>query len=230
MTHRGPGPEEGGGWRDISVAVHPDRTPLWPGSPPVRLDRRLSLERGDPVNDTTLRCSVHTGTHVDAPAHHLPGGATIESLAHEVLVGPCVVVDLGGLETVDRSDLEERVECTPRRLLLKTDNSTRWSPRFREDFTGLTVEAARWTVEQGVALLGIDYLSVQPYGGSDEVHRLLLGAEVVLLEGVDLSGIAPGAYELVCLPVKLAGAEAAPARALLRPLDGPDAPERRRGA
>lgn len=191
---------------------------MWPGSPPLSLDRRLSLDRGDPVNDTTIRCSVHTGTHVDAPSHFLDDGATVDSLPPDAMVGPCTVADLRGTERVDRPELEARLgERSPDRLLLRTDNSERWGPEFRADFVGLTPSAARLLGGLGVRLLGIDYLSVQPFEGSDAVHRSLLEADVVLLEGLDLSGIAPGRYELLCLPVRLAGVEAAPARALLRP-------------
>lgn len=206
-------------WLDISVCVDPDWTPLWPGSPAVTFDRRLSVENGDSVNATTLTCGVHTGTHVDAPAHYIRGGATVEGLELNTLVGCCEVVNLEGVDTVKAIHLEHRVKGCSSRVLLKTDNSERWSSCFREDFTGVSVEAARWVAERDIRLLGIDYLSVQPFSGSDDVHRILLEDEVVLLEGIDLSRVSAGKYELLCLPVKLAGVEAAPARALLRPVD-----------
>jgi len=204
---------------DVTVPVHPELTPLWPGSPEIGFERRLSLGRGDAANDTTLTLSAHTGTHVDAPAHHIVNGTTVEELPLSLMIGCCRVVDLRGLETVDRSALSRRENEISKRTLLRTDNSGRWSNEFHADFTGLAVEAARWIVERGVRLLGIDYLSVQPFGESDDVHRCLLEADVIVLEGLDLSDIAPGEYEMICLPMNLIGVEAAPARVLLRPLE-----------
>lgn len=208
-------------WIDISVPVDPETTPLWPGSSPIRLERELSLKRGDPVNDTTLSCSVHTGTHLDAPAHFHEDGKTVDLIQPDILNGRCEVVSLRGVELIGEPELLEALSGKPsgltERILLLTDNSVRWSPEFDEDFVGLSPDAARWIADQGIRLLGIDYLSVQPYEGSDIVHQVLLDAEVVLLEGINLSRVDPGTYQLLCLPLKLQGVEAAPARALLRP-------------
>lgn len=205
-------------WIDISVPVSPTETPMWPGSPSVCFERRLSLARGDAAEDTTVSLSVHTGTHVDAPAHVVRGGRAIDELPPSIFMGRCAVVDLTGLAAIDLGDLEARAGEIESRTLLKTDNSGLWSSEFRPDFVGLTPAAARWLVDRRVRLVGIDYLSVQPWDGDDEVHRALLGADVALLEGVDLSDVRAGGYELMCLPIRLAGLEAAPARALLRPL------------
>lgn len=205
-------------WIDISVAVSPTDTPTWPGSPRVRFERRLSLARGDAAEDSTVTFSVHTGTHVDAPAHVVRGGRTIDGLPLPVFVGRCTVVDLRGLAVIDRRDLEARAGEIGSRTLFRTDNSDLWSSEFRSDFVGLTAAAARWLAAREVRLVGIDYLSVQPWEGDDEVHRALLEAGVALLEGLDLSDVRPGGYELMCLPIRLAGLEAAPARALLRPI------------
>ncbi|MFO7767608.1 MAG: cyclase family protein [bacterium] len=204
-------------WRDISVPVAPGRTPLWPGTPPIRFDPHLAMERGDAADDTLLSMSVHAGTHIDAPAHFIPGGRRVEELDLETLVGPCRVADLGGRDQISASDL--RIADIPegtRRLLLKTDNHRRWGPDFDEEYTALLPDAAEWVVEQGIRLVGIDYLSIQAFEAPDSVHTGLLSAGVVVLEGLDLREVDPGPWELLCLPIKLVGTEAAPVRALLR--------------
>jgi len=160
---------------------------------------------------------VHTGTHIDAPAHFLPGGQRVEDLDLEVLTGPCWVADLRGREQIAASDLEAlMVPPDTRRLLLKTDNHARWGPEFDEGYTALLSDGARWVVERGIRLVGIDYLSIQAYRAPDSVHTDLLSAGVVILEGLDLAEVPGGSWELLCLPLKLVGTEAAPARALLR--------------
>lgn len=197
----------------------PGRTPLWPGSPPIELERRLDLQRGDHATDSTLRCSVHTGTHVDAPAHVLVNGGTIGALDLDALMGPCQVADLRGHERIQVADLEAiGLVAGVERLLLRTDNSARWSDRFDRNFTGLSPSAAAWLAERRLRLVGIDYLSIEPWDGDGSVHRLLLDAGVVLLEGLTLDDVTEGPYELCCLPLKLSSAEAAPARAVVRPL------------
>lgn len=207
---------------DISVSVRPGVIPTWPGSPSPRFDRRLALANGDPADDTTLTMNIHTGTHIDAPSHFVEGGATVDAVSLETLVGPCSVVDLRGLPIIGAADLERAgIGEDATRLLFKTDNASKWSPDFDESFVGLSVDGAKWIVEHGARLVGNDYLSVQPFRESDEVHQTLLGAGVVLLEGLDLSAVEPGPYTLVCLPLKLHGVEGAPARAILFPAGTP---------
>ena len=186
---------------DVSVPVRPGMI-VYPGDPEVRLERVCSNE-GDGFNLSRLDLGVHSGTHVDAPLHFLEGGAAVETLPLEVLVGPCVVVD--GLD----------VAAVPRgaeRVLFKTQNGRLWErDEFTEDFAELDGEAARALVAAGVRLVGIDYLSI----GDEEAHRILLGAGVIAVEGLDLREVEPGEYRLVCAPLKLEGAEGAPARVLL---------------
>ena len=205
------------GWIDISVPVGPGVTPTWPGVPKIVFERRLDLEAGDEVTDTTVRFSVHTGTHIDAPAHFLRDGTTVDAISPSRMIGPCHVADMRGRSEVCADDLEESgVPLGVRRLLLLTDNSARWSAKFESDFVGLTPEASSWVVARGIDVLGVDYLSVQPFSGSRAVHDLLLEAGVVILEGIDLTDVSEGAYEMVCLPLALVGTEGAPARALIR--------------
>lgn len=204
---------------DISMRVD-SRTPQWPGSVAVRFEPALSIERGDPNNVTNLTMDLHTGTHVDAPSHFIAAGQTIDAVGLTPFVGDATVVDTGDAAELTREVLEAaRIPAGVRRLLLRTANSALLpSAEFNPDFTALTPAAASWLVETHDLLsLGIDYLSVQPYSGSDDVHKTLLGAGVALIEGLDLRGVEVGDYELLCLPVNLVGVEAAPARALLRP-------------
>ena len=204
---------------DISLTISPD-LPRWPGSPPVELSRRRDMARGDPVNDSTLVCGVHTGTHVDAPLHFLAGGADVTHLALDVLIGPAVVAALPDLDSITAGDLEAlNLPADSQRLLLRTRNSEYWRRGDREfcpDFVALTADAAHWVVARGIRLIGVDYLSVQIFRGDPQTHIALLQAGVVIVEGLNLARVAPGACELICLPLKLAGAEGAPARAVLR--------------
>ena len=187
---------------DVSVPVRPGMI-TYPGDPEVRLERVSSIADGDLANLSRLDLGVHSGTHVDAPLHFVEGGASVETLPLDVLVGPCVVVD--GLDAA-------AVPRGAERVLFKTRNSRLWErDEFSEDFVALDGEAARALVERGVRLVGIDYLSI----GDEEAHQALLGAGVVAIEGLDLREVDPGEYRLVCAPLKLEGAEGAPARVLL---------------
>ncbi len=204
---------------DISLMISPD-LPRWPGSPATELRRRRDMARGDAVNDSTLFCGVHTGTHVDAPRHFLADGADVTQLPLDALIGPAVVVALPDVDAVTVDDLEAlNLPPDTQRLLLRTRNSEGWKRGDREfhaDFVALTVDAARWVAARGIRLIGVDYLSVQIFRGDPQTHIALLDAGVVIVEGLNLADVAPGTYELICLPLKLAGAEGAPARAVLR--------------
>ncbi|HRD67406.1 MAG TPA: cyclase family protein [Candidatus Competibacter sp.] len=208
---------------DISLAISPD-LPHWPGSPRVELSRRRDMGQGDAVNDSVLLCGVHTGTHVDAPLHFLADGADVTQLALDALIGPAVVAALPDVDVVTAEDLDAlNLPNDMQRLLLRTRNSEGWQRgdrEFRADFVALTAAAARWVVARGIRLIGVDYLSVQIFRGDPQTHIALLQAGVVIVEGLNLAGVAPGSYELICLPLKLAGAEGAPARAVLRKLSG----------
>ncbi|MBI2571788.1 MAG: cyclase family protein [Candidatus Schekmanbacteria bacterium] len=205
---------------DISVPLRLDM-PVWPGEAGFALERTRSLDRGDPVTSSLLRCSVLVGTHVDAPCHFVLGGAGVESLPLDVLIGDAVVIDIGAAPAVTARTLDAAaVPAATRRLLIRSTNSALWQrpgAPFVPDYVGLAPDAAHWLVARQVALVGVDYLSVQRFADDPETHRVLLGAGVVVLEGLDLSAAPAGAYELYCLPIKLAGADGAPARAVLRP-------------
>jgi arylformamidase len=207
---------------DISMPLHPG-IPRWPGSKGVRVTRTQSIDAGHGVTVSRLECDVHAGTHVDAPAHFLKGGRTIDAIALEALIGPAEVLHLAEANIVTPRELEDSV--LPRgveRVLLRTRNSDRRASatrEFQEDYVALSTEAARWMVDRGVRLVGIDYLSVQPFREHEGVHAILMQHDIVILEGLDLSQVIPGKYELICLPLRLVGAEGAPARVVLRSLD-----------
>ena len=204
---------------DITVSLQPDM-PVWPGSTGIRLTPVMRLEAGDASNVSRLDCDVHIGTHVDAPMHCLKNGSTVEQLPLDVMVGPAFVAYLPEVTDITPDDLSDlNVPVGTKRLLLHTRNSKLWAaeiPEFQKDYVALTDEAAQWVVEKGISLIGVDYLSVQRYDDNSLTHQILLKAGIVVLEGLNLANVEPGFYELVCLPLKLVDAEAAPTRVVLR--------------
>jgi len=204
---------------DISLPISP-AMPVWPGDPPVVLEQVSSMDAGAHDNISRLGCSVHTGTHVDAPHHFLNDHRTVDALSLDVLNGPAQVVQIPedvGLITADILE-KAAIPSGTSRLLLKTCNSRLWERREKEfikDFVGISVDGAEWLVQTGVKLVGIDYLSIAPYKKSIPTHQVLLKPGMIILEGVDLSAVSPGIYDLYCLPLKLVGSDGAPARAIL---------------
>ena len=201
---------------DISAPIEASM-PTWPGSSGITLTRVQDIRRGDPVNESDLAANLHVGTHVDAPLHFLANGAPVDRLAIDAMIGPATVATLEGCKDVTADDLEAlSLPPSVTRLLLKTPNSKRWSEGgFVTDYVALSPGAASWLVDHGITLVGIDYLSIERYRGSGDVHRILLGAGVIVVEGLKLDDVEPGDYELACLPLRLVGAEGAPARAVL---------------
>ena len=204
---------------DISVPVSAG-LPVWPGDPQIEIQRYRLISDGSNSNDSRLSCSVHSGTHVDAPAHFIENGASVEQLPLEILMGPVTVVELLEADIITPELLEtQALAPDTRRLLIKTKNSALWANPghpFNPDFVALNSESARWIVTQGIGLIGIDYLSIQMFKDAEPLtHRILLEAGIIIVEGLDLRKAAPGEYQLCCLPIKLAGCEGAPARAVL---------------
>jgi arylformamidase len=204
---------------DISLTITP-QMPVWPGDPTVQLERVHKIEEGSNSNVSRLGLSVHTGTHVDAPVHFLPGAKSIETLPLDALVGPVQVIlinkDSGPIQADDfeKAGIKPGVE----RLLIKSRNSNYWLDReqvFHTDFLAVGVNGAQYLVKKGIRLVGIDYLSISPFKQSRPTHEALLKAGIVILEGVDLLEVEPGDYMLYCLPLKLGGSDGAPARAIL---------------
>ncbi len=205
---------------DVTIPIAPGHMPVWPGDPEPVLERFLKMEDGHDANVSRLAACVHLGTHVDAPYHFLAEGATVETLPLDALTGKAYVVDLTGLEGhITAAALEAaHLPADAERLLFKTRNSRWWArgdTAFHTDFSAFTADAAEYLVARGVRLVGIDYLSIAPYDDPVPTHRILLGAGVVVIETLDLSGVPAGAYTLYCLPLKLVGSEGAPARVIL---------------
>lgn len=196
---------------DITQPVRPGMA-VWPGDPEVEFTPALEVAAGDGVNVTRLSLGSHTGTHVDAPAHLWPGAAAADDLPLASLIGPCRVADVLGKADITAADLDRlRLPHSTARLLLRTRSGPAGGP------VGLRPDAARWLVDHGIILVGIDGPSVErpDPSGALPVHRALLSAGVVTLEGVDLCNATPGDAWLICLPMRLAGADGAPARAVL---------------
>lgn len=205
-------------WIDVSVPLRSGMV-HWPGDPAVRIQRIKELRRGDSSTLSHLSMGSHTGTHIDAPSHFLPKGATLDRLPWEALIGPARVITIRHPARVTVEGLQPARIRRGERILFKTRNSTRcWrTDKFQTRFVHLDSSAARFLSARKIKTVGIDYLSVGGYKKDGrEVHRILLGAGIWIIEGLDLSRVVPGRYELLCLPLKIASGEGAPARALLK--------------
>jgi arylformamidase len=214
-----PEPVDKGGWIDVTVPIRSGMV-HWPGNPEVRIERSEKVAADGGVSRTSaLSLGSHTGTHFDAPSHFGVNDTGVDALPIDALIGPARVVSVEECAAVERSDVE-RLDVQPgERLLLKTRNSSCcWrTDQFVTDYVYVTPDAAAYLVERRVRTLGVDYLSVGGRGAGGAVtHRILLGAGVCVLEGLDLSAVAPGFYDLVALPLRIAGGDGAPARAVLR--------------
>lgn len=207
---------------DISRRLD-ERMITWPGHPRLERVELDSQRRGDPANTSLLEGFAHTGTHLDSPFHFVSDGSTLDGIDLDALVGRCRVCDHKPDRHVTAGDLDSWRLDGVRRLLIRTTNRVRWqdAPRFRNDYVALDASAARWLAERRFLVVGVDYASVEPFDSPGHpVHKALLGAGVVCLEGLDLDDIEPGGYELIALPLRIAGGDGSPVRAVLRPLDG----------
>lgn len=206
---------------DITVPIT-GAMPVWPGDPPVRMVSKKSIPQGDACNLTALTMGIHSGTHIDAPLHFIDGGRTVDDIPLEVLIGPCRVIETDAAPLIEKKHIEKIPMDGCKRVLFKTGNSGFWKESvaaFREDFVALGLSAAEYLANKGVALVGIDYLSIETFHAEEgnPVHNALLKSNIMILEGIDLSAVPAGDYKLVCLPMKLSGVEGAPVRALLYP-------------
>jgi arylformamidase len=205
---------------DISLPLGRD-TLVWPGDPPIEVTPKLRISQGDSANVSELRLGTHSGTHVDPPVHFVEGAPAIDQLALDRVVGPALVADLRdangpiGPAELERLGLSRDVT----RLLLRTSNSNLWRSlpvEFPGTYACLSPEGAKWIVQNGIGLVGIDFLSIEQRGAAGHpVHHILLENGVVIVEGLDLGNVEPGPYTLVCLPLKVVDGDGGPARAVL---------------
>jgi arylformamidase len=205
-------------WIDISVPVRNGMV-HWPGDPDFHIERATDQGKGDAATVSRMALGVHTGTHMDAPLHFIRNARSIDEMPLDATVGTARVIPINDSESIKREELIGHAISAGQRILFKTANSGHsWDgDRFDEDFVFISQDAARYLAECGVRSVGVDYLSVGGFRqDGKETHEALLGAGIWIIEGLNLSRVEPGEYELVCLPLRLIGAEGSPARAILR--------------
>lgn len=205
-------------WIDISVPIYTGMA-HWPDNPPVRVDHMLHIERGDTATVSTLSMGSHTGTHMDGPYHFILEGQGLHEMPLDAAIGLARVIEIHDPKSIKPEELLAHDIQKGERLLFKTLNSSRsWqNEAFLEDFVFISQQAARYLASIGVQTVGIDYLSVGGFKEDGlETHLALLGAGIWVIEGLDLSQVESGMYELICLPIKIANSDGAPARAILR--------------
>jgi arylformamidase len=210
---------ERGGWIDVSVTLR-DGMVHWPDNPPVSITRQLDISKGDTANVSMLSMGSHTGTHMDAPLHFVPEGKGLDEMELEATMGPARVIEIDDSVAVTAEALEDHVIEAGERILFKTGNSDRpWVDQpFDEDFVYVSAGAAAHLAARGVRVVGVDYLSVGGFKSDGvETHTALLEAGIWVIEGLDLSRVSAGEYELICLPLKILRSDGAPARAILKP-------------
>ncbi len=210
---------------DVSVRLS-EATPTYPGDPEIEIRSWKSLADGDFANVSLLHMGAHSGTHVDAPAHFIEGAGRVESLSLEALIGEAQVVEVpANILSIEAGFAAAHCQPGRERILFKTRNSSFWSdehPVFHTDFTHIDLSAAEYLVSQGTKLVGIDYLSIERFKSEVyETHLALLSKGIVILEGLDLREVVAGIYELICLPLRIAGGsgDGSPVRAVLRTLN-----------
>jgi arylformamidase len=207
--------------RDVSLTLRPGMT-TWGNEPGPTITPIRRIARGEGVNVSLVSFADHSGTHVDPPRHFIEGGATVDQLPLDAMLGPCVVLLYDGTGHISGEWLEGAgVPAGTTRLLIRTSNSELWNDpmqHFTREFVAVNASAARWCVAKGIRLIGVDYLTIEPQGPEKvgyPTHMTLLGAGVVIVEGLDLRGVPAGTYELICAPIKIADGDGAPARVLL---------------
>jgi arylformamidase len=205
-------------WIDVSIPLRPGM-PHWPGDFPFAISRDLEIEKGDACNLSRIQLSVHSGTHMDAPLHFLRDGRPMDALPFNAVVGRARIIEIEDTESIKADELDRHDIEAGERILFKTVNSTRaWkADEFYEDFVYISKEGAAYLAEKRVITVGVDYLSVGGFKkDAAETHYVLLGAGIWVIECLDLSACPSGHYDMICLPLRISGAEGSPARAILR--------------
>lgn len=208
-------------WIDITAPLDPKITPAFPGDAPVKIDFLHNMRNGDKFTLSAFNMGAHSGTHVDAPQHFIKDGISIDELPVEIFIGPARVIDCSpDALAIDAAELKKHKWQGAKRILFRTRNSrNHWmtDPNFHKDFTYVAPDAAQLLADAGVELVGIDYISAEKFGADEpKTHWILLGKKIPIVEGVDLSDVSAGDYDLMVVPLRIHGHEASPARALLR--------------
>ncbi len=214
----GPGP-----WLDVTATLDPATTPVYEGDAPMSFTFLKDMRRGDALTLSAYRMGAHSGTHVDAPMHFVAGGASVDAVPLDALIGPARVIDVAdSVQAITAAELDRHDWRGAQRILFRTRSARRgWmhSSTFHRDFAYVAPDAAQRMADAGVKLVGIDYISAEQFGApAPATHRILLGRGIPIVEGLALEQVAAGDYELIVLPIKVAGHEGAPARAVLRTL------------
>jgi arylformamidase len=207
---------------DITIPIS-NSMPVWPGDPGVISHQIASIENGDQSNVTQIQMSVHTGTHIDAPRHFIDNGKTVDQIPLEKLIGEVLVMVIDEGEAIISDQVLKAHPKTDllrqsRKVLFRTKNSSLWKyhpDKFQTDYIGIDASGAAYLGNLNLDLIGIDYLSIAPYTDTLQPHTILLSNDIILLEGLDLSNVPGGIYELYCLPLIISGCEGAPARVVL---------------
>lgn len=211
------------GWIDATATLQEGRTPVYEGDAPMTFTFLKDMRKGDGLTLSKYELGAHSGTHLDAPMHFIRDGAPVDQVALSSLVGPARVIQLAdSVDAIDAAELTRHQWKGVERILFRTrSTSGRWmdSSRFHRDFAYLTGDAAQVLAEDGVKLVGVDYISAEKFAAPEPLaHRALLGRGIPIIEGLDLRDAPAGDYDLIILPMKVAGHEGAPARAILRPV------------
>jgi len=210
------------GWIDISYPLSNDMV-HWPMSPIYpHIDFVLHPSKGHPVTMSQININVHNGTHVDAPRHFIDDGAPIDEMPLDAIIGPARIIEIKDNESIKPEELAAYNIQPGERILFKTRNSSLYKlGKFVEDYVYISTEAGYFLRDKKISVVGIDYLaigSIKDKEGLFEVHKTLLGSGVWVIEALDLSAVKAGNYEIICLPIKLEQGDAAPARAIVRPV------------
>lgn len=210
-----------GSWIDVSAPIDPATAPVYPGNAPVKLEFMLNYDKGNTLALSSYSLGAHTGTHVDAPLHFIKGGMSVDLVPLQHFVGPARVIDCSAdAKVIDAAELNKHDWKGTRRILFRTRNSrNHWmtDPTFHEDFTYLAPDAAQLLADAGVELVGIDYLSIEKFHSPEpKTHLALLTKGIPVVEGLSLADVTAGDYDLIVLPLRITGHEAAPARAILK--------------
>lgn len=209
------------GWIDATATLDPATTPVYEGDAPMKFDFLKDMRKGDGFTLSVYSLGAHSGTHIDAPMHFVLGGASVERVPLEPLIGPARVIDIpDSVQAIDAAELERHQWKGAQRVIFRTRSSLRgWmsSSTFHRDFAYIAPDAAQLLADAGVKLVGIDYISAEQFGApAPMTHRILLGKGIPIVEGLALESVTPGEYDVIVLPIKVGGHEGAPARAVLR--------------